>query len=139
MVALSGAWFFALTSVFNRKLKPIHYSALMFYHGIIGSVGGAVLILVEGLIKGGEFRWYTAPQYFILFAVAVFDTIATTSVTIAYQSDSSGFVSLLGYAIILYGFLSDVFVFKEEIQTLQLVGALIIFGATFFVATVKLC
>ena len=59
--------------------------------------------------------------------------------TIAYQSDSSGFVSLLGYAIILYGFLSDVIFFNEKILALQFVGALIIFVATFIVAVIKLC
>ena len=46
---------------------------------------------------------------------------------------------MLGYAIILYGFLSDVIVFNEEIQALQLIGALIIFAVTFIVAVVKLC
>ena len=59
--------------------------------------------------------------------------------TIAYQSDSSGFVSLLGYAIILYGFLGDVIIFNERLMALQLAGALLIFVATFVVAVVKLC
>ena len=59
--------------------------------------------------------------------------------TIAYQSDSSGFVSLLGYAIIIYGFLSDIIIFNEEIMALQLAGALLIFLATFAVAVYKLC
>mmetsp|Transcript_31339 Transcript_31339/g.38831 ORF Transcript_31339/g.38831 Transcript_31339/m.38831 type:complete len:95 (+) Transcript_31339:1120-1404(+) len=59
--------------------------------------------------------------------------------TIAYQSDGSGFVSLLGYGIIVYSFLSDVLIFDEDLVFLQLVGALVIFTATFFVAVFKLC
>ena len=59
--------------------------------------------------------------------------------TIAYQSDSSGFVSLLGYGIIVYGFLGDVIVFDETILPLQFTGAMIIFSATFIVAVFKLC
>ena len=63
----------------------------------------------------------------------------TNSMTIAYQSDKSGFVSLIGYALIVYGFLADVTVFDETPQAMQLIGALIIFISTFFVATYKLC
>jgi len=36
--------------------------------------------------------------------------------TIAYQSDSSGFVSLLGYGIIVYSFLSDILIFDEDLN-----------------------
>ena len=138
-MAITGAWTFAVCSVFNRKLKQIDYTALMVYHGLIGGTLASLYILLEGLIKGGEFRFYTLEQYLILFGAATWDTSACYSMTIAYQSDSSGFVSLLGYAIILYGFLSDVIIFNERIMALQLAGALIIFCATFAVAVYKLC
>ena len=48
-------------------------------------------------------------------------------------------MSLLGYVIILYGFLSDLLIFDETILALQLFGALLVFAATLFVAVVKLC
>ena len=46
---------------------------------------------------------------------------------------------MLGYVIIVYGFLSDVIIFKEDLDPLQVAGAMIIFAATFFVSTYKLC
>ena len=138
VVAFTGAWTFSICSVFNRKLKEIGYEALMVYHGLIGGVLASVFILIEGAING-EFRTYTLNQYLILFLASTFDCAACNAMTIAYQSDSSGFVSLLGYAIIIYGFLSDIIVFNEDIHALQLTGALIIFAATFVVAAYKLC
>ena len=59
IVAFTSAWTFAVCSVFNRKLKEIDYSALMVYHGLIGGTLASVFILVEGLIMGGDFRFYT--------------------------------------------------------------------------------
>ena len=138
LVAFTGAWTFAVCSVLNRKLKEIGYEALMVYHGLIGGGAASLFILVEGAFRGG-FRFYTGEQYLILLVASTFDCVACNSMTIAYQRDSSGFVSLLGYAIILYGFLADLIFFNEEIQTLQLLGALIIFAATFIVAVYKLC
>ena len=138
IIAFSGAITFAICSVFNRKLKAIDYSALMVYHGLIGGVLAALFILIEAAIVG-HFRIYTAWQYGVLLAASVWDASACNSMTIAYQSDSSGFVSLLGYAIIVYGFASDVLIFNEQLVALQLLGALLIFSATFFVAVFKLC
>lgn len=110
----------------------------MVYHGLIGGILASLFILIEAAVKGGEFRFYTLNQYLILGGAATWDTIACFSMTIAYQSDSSGFVSLLGYAIILYGFMSDVFFFDETLLPLQLFGALLIFSATIIVAVLKL-
>lgn len=118
VVAFAGAWTFAVCSVFNRKLKQIDYSALMVYHGMIGGVLASIFIIIEGIVNGGNFRFYTVEQYLMLFGAATWDTSACYSMTIAYQSDSSGFVSLLGYAIILYGFLSDIIIFNEQILAL---------------------
>jgi len=58
IIAITAAFTFALTSVFNRKLKAIDYTALMVYHGIIGGILASTVILIEGAIKG-SFRFYT--------------------------------------------------------------------------------
>ena len=114
---MSGAITFSINSVFNRKLKAIDYSALMVYHGLIGTILASLFILIEASIRG-EFRFYTLHQYLVLFAASFWDAVACNSMTIAYQSDSSGFVSLLGYAIIIYGFLSDILIFNEDLVAL---------------------
>ena len=82
MVAIGSAIFFALTSVLNRKLKAISYSSLMVYHGIIGGGLAAIVIAIEGAIRGG-FRIYTPVQYLFLLCSACLDAIACNSMTIA--------------------------------------------------------
>ncbi len=57
---------------------------------------------------------------------------------IAFQSDSSGFVSILGYILILYGFLADEFIFGSSITGYDLLGAILIFVVTIGVTIVKL-
>ena len=58
IVGIASAITFALTGIFNRKLKAIDYTALMVYHGLIGGVLALLVILIEAAIKG-EFRIYT--------------------------------------------------------------------------------
>ena len=59
--------------------------------------------------------------------------------TIGFQRDSSGFVSLITYLLILYGFLSDLIIFNEKILLLEVIGAIVILVTTITVATIKLC
>jgi len=57
---------------------------------------------------------------------------------IAFQSDSSGFISILGYIVILYGFLADEFIFGTSITGFDLIGAVLIFTVTVSVTIYKL-
>ena len=48
-------------------------------------------------------------------------------------------MSLISYALIFYGFLSDVIIFDEKILPLEVIGAVVILASTMTVATIKLC
>ena len=67
-----------------------------------------------------------------------FDFVSLNSQTIAFQSDSSGFVSLIGYMSVLYAFLFDFFVFHEQISTVEICGALLILTVTIVVSVKKI-
>ena len=56
---------------------------------------------------------------------------------VAFQSDSSAFVSLLSYTQIVYAFLIDIFVFKQTISGFQLASAILIFATTVGFAVYK--
>lgn len=137
-LGLLSAMTMAVNSVYNRKLKNIDYFVVMCYHGILGSAFAIVYICIEAVING-EFRIYTFVQYLILIAASVMDMLTVNCMTIAFQRDSSGFVSLISYALIFYGFLSDVIIFNEKIMVLEVIGAIIILVSTMTVATIKLC
>ena len=69
---------------------------------------------------------------------ATCDSGASTSQTIAYTLDSSGFVSLFSYIMIPYGFLFDVFIFKQTFIPMQLLSAVFILAVTMAVTYLKL-
>ena len=61
----------------------------------------------------------------IAFGTTV-DSMGIISVTIAYQYAESGFISILGYVIIFYAFLADVFLFHAHIEPIVAICALVI-------------
>ena len=104
-----------IVSVYNRKLKNVDYSIVMCYHGMLGTTLTSLFVCIEAAIRGGEFRFYTPTQYLLMMGVSLFDVIAVNGLTISYQRDSSGFVSLISYSLIFYGFLSDILIFDEQL------------------------
>jgi len=66
------------------------------------------------------------------------DSAASNTMTIAYMLDSSGFVSLFSYATIPYGFLADIFIFRQKFIPVQLICAIFIVTVTIAVAYIKL-
>ena len=137
MIIFVSAWTFAVNSIFNRKLKAVNFAVVMVYHALLGGILSILYIGVESFIAG-KFRIYTSRQYLILAATALMDAIACFSMTIAYQKDSSGFISLLGYSTIVYAFLADIFVIPQTIYPLEYAGTIIILVVTVTIATIKL-
>ena len=64
--------------------------------------------------------------------------IAYGSQTVAMQNDSPAFVTLLAYIGIFYSFLGDTIIFHEQIQTLTVVGILLILGMNVWLVVAKL-
>ena len=46
--------------------------------------------------------------------------------TIAMQNERSGFITLVGYINLVYGFLGDVFIFEEQLRLIELLGIVIV-------------
>lgn len=61
----------------------------------------------------------------ILLGTTVDSTALITS-TIAYQNAESGFLSILGYVVIFYAFLSDFFLFHLKIEPIVAICAMVI-------------
>jgi hypothetical protein len=56
----------------------------------------------------------------------------------AYQSDATGFVSLLSYTGCIWGFLADFILFKMSFTVIQLVCAIIILVTVVYIALYNL-
>ena len=67
----------------------------------------------------------------------IFEFTCIMCATIAYQNDSSTFVSLLAYLTLVYAFLADYFIFNIMIVGLQLTFTLALFAVLIAVAVYK--
>ena len=137
-LAFGLAWVQATTNVLNRKMKTVHFSVISFFHSCYGLTVSLIIITIEALVTGNGYRTYTGRQYGLMVLTGFIDTFALLSVTIAFQADSTGFVSIIGYMIVVFGFLADLFLFKQSIKGIDLIGALLIFTTTVGVAIYKL-
>lgn len=73
-----------------------------------------------------------------MFGAAAFDSSSLINITIGYQSDKSGFVSLFSYMTIVYAYLCDIFILDESLNTVELIAALTILIVSVIVAYYKL-
>ena len=69
---------------------------------------------------------------------ASFDVAALGLATLAFQSDSSGFVALFNYMAIVYGFVTDVVIFDKKHSLNELMAILTILVTATSVAAYKL-
>lgn len=137
-VALAASWGYAAVAVLNRTLKEVHFSIILLYHGVLGTVIAVVYILMEHWITGNPYRVYTAAQYGQLACccLAEFGLIACSIVS--YQRAASGFVAVIAYSNVFWALAADVLVFHESIKALEVIGGGIILGVTGAVAVLKL-
>lgn len=54
---------------------------------------------------------HAAYIYGLMLIAGIFDWVAYNTIMIAFQKSASGFVALIGYISVFYGFLADVFIF----------------------------
>ena len=137
LLSIIAAWCLATAAVYSRKLKNIPAKVVLFYHGVIGMIAAGVYWIVEAIFKG-EVRTYSWNVFGVMVASCLIDTLACFMMTMAYQLDTSGFMSLLFYISIVYAYLADVFILEEPIELLEIAGVLLIFVTTFTVAVIKL-
>lgn len=132
------SWFYAACNVVNRKLKDVHFAIIGFYHPITGVTISLGCLVIAYLFTGTFLEVHSLLTYEYLLLACFFNFIELNSQNIAFQSDSSGFVSVVGYLVVFYGFLADEFVFKRPIAGLELAGACMIFVVTVGVTVFKL-
>jgi drug/metabolite transporter (DMT)-like permease len=121
----------------NRKLKDVHFAIITFYHPIIAAPVIVVYLIIK-VISGAKSGSHSGGIYFALFAACCFDFLQLCSMNIAFQNDSSGFVAILGYISVVYGFIADELIFNNSISGMELVGASLILIVCISTAAYKL-
>ena len=125
----------ANSDLLSRSLKNVYTSIIMFYHGSVGVTVTTIFLIFNPDVK---LLGHEPIQYFFLGLAVVCSTIAINCNTIAFQSDSSGFVALLGYISLLWAYSADQIIFDEQFYTIELLAACVIFITTFTIAAYKL-
>ena len=113
----------------------------MFWHGVLGLILGLTGVLIDSYInpvEGIRIFNYDTKVYMLMLAATFFDSVAVNAVTIAFQSDSSGFVALIGYMVILYAFMADSLILHEDFAWIEIVAALVILAVTVGTSIVKI-
>ena len=141
MLSFVMAWAESFINLFNRMMNDVDWYVITFWHSAIGLVSPLIFISIEALIKG-EFRLftaYTSRQWTLLMTAALIDFVILSASIIATQATSLSFISLIGYLIVFYAFLADIFIFHESFSLMQAQGAASILGATVAVSVLKFC
>ena len=84
------------------------------------------------------FEGIEAHSYGLISVACIFDTLAMASMCIAFQSDDTCVVSLVGYIAIVYSLLVDLYVFKEKMGIIELIGCAIVILLTIVLAVRKI-
>ena len=137
---LIAAWAMAIQAILNRKLKLVPTHVIIFYHGMLGFVLFGAYITLEALVTGDGYKFadYTGKQIGILICCTLIDAHNLFMMTIAFQYDSSGFVSLMSYMSIVYAYFFDHFMFHQTLNGISLGAALVIVLVAIGVAFYKL-
>ena len=96
-------------AIYNRKLKGLNVNIVMFIHSGVGMLIGTIILIIEALFRGG-FRTFDGNTYGFLIGGSIIDTIANNSITIAFRNDRSGFLGLISYMVVFWGFLADLLI-----------------------------
>ena len=106
------------------------------------AVVGLVLMLaffaVQYLFTGQLLSVHDARTHWFLLLTLSVDFFSLNAMNIAFQSDASGFVSVIGYMIVVYGFMSDIFIFKVPLEGRDMAGAVFILAVTVCVTVYKM-
>ena len=126
--------------VLSRALQNTPTGIILFYNCIFGMIFMSLYVGVEILITGepSRMREYTSRHYMIALAAGFLDFNMAGFLTLAYQSTSSGFVSLLSYMNIVYAYLCDLLILNLTLNLVEMVAALVILITAISVAFYKL-
>ena len=133
------AIFAGTTSVLNRTLKHVPTSLIMLYHGAAGMIVSGVYVLFEAYFTGNDVKMlsYSSGNWLGIAISTFFNSVTVACHTIAFKSDSSGFIVLMGNVSVLYFFFADTFLFHEVFTSVELIGTVVIMTVIICIAACR--
>jgi hypothetical protein len=115
----------------------VYFGVVCWWLFSVGVVIGFTYLSFQYWTTGVFLTIHSAETYKWLLMLCCMDFVGVSSVTIAYANDSTGFISLMGYMTIVYGYFSDLVIFNQPVAGWDLLSALVIAGVTISVAVYK--
>lgn len=123
--------------VTSRSVTSVYFAIITFHVSLLALLVALACIVYRIATTGEAFPTFSTTGFFYLLAGGLFDFISASSNTIAFQSDSAGFVSMVGYMAVVWAFILDFLVFSNLISGFQLICALVIFSTTITISAIK--
>jgi drug/metabolite transporter (DMT)-like permease len=103
--------------ILARKLQGAHWSIVLFWNAFFGFLVPSIGLLVYILATGAQVLVLSSSKAWLwmLFGSCC-DTLTALFNIIAFQNDSSSFVSLLAYVSVVWAFAADILVFDNAIN-----------------------
>ena len=124
----------------NRSLKAIPFSVVLFYHGFVGACITFIMLFVA-------VYFYDRPLYFLdfspfqnscLFIATTLGALALAANTVAFQTGTSGFVSMCSYMNVCYALFVDLIIFHESLNLTEVIGCIAILAIVLVVGMEKI-
>jgi drug/metabolite transporter (DMT)-like permease len=134
-----SALFFAVNNVIIRYFKEIDYIALNALYATSSFVVSlTTLVFYRRFVNPNGFDYHiTGMQLLLLIGNGVLVTIAIQFYVKAFQLDKAGRSSSLWFLAIVVGYAFDIIVYKYQMQTIEIVGSLVIVGASMMMFVLK--
>ena len=125
---LLASWTYATVTLMTRQMQHVNFAVILFYYGVVASILSLLMVVFESLVKHEPIRFweYSGEQYGYTLLLSAVNYFGMNCQTIALQNEKSGFVTLLGYIGLVYAFFGDLFIFKESLAWVELLGILIV-------------
>ena len=128
LVAIAGALLVALVTILIKKLSETENpQVILFYFGIVSTP----IALIPALYV---WRIPSLVELLLLMAVGAIAASAQYCMIRAYRVGEATAVTPFDYSRLLFATLIGVFVFGEALELTTIIGALIIVGATLYIA-----
>jgi len=117
LLALFASWVIAAIMVIGRRIRAVHWAVVLTHISVQYLVVSTAIALIDHALHGkGTFLVYEDNR---VYKWAVIGGLAEVCFlmahTIALQNATGVFVSLLGYQMVAYAFLSDTIIFKTTV------------------------
>ena len=126
---LSTALLNGVIAVQTRMMQKMSVLVTMFYIALFSVIGTWGILLIEyGVADHDKLRIMslTSEQFWFGILSGAVNFCSLACKTVAYQNEKSGLITMIGYIGLVYGFLSDTFIFEQSIGGLEIAGVLII-------------